>query len=105
MTSNLGTQAQVYLGISGDRPGPHLTELFGPGWGPGQAQEPLPFWQAVATACLDFWTLLGALQNATHLDRIGESLRARHCRAGVRGQSASSLLRVRVPLPSFKEDI
>lgn len=60
MTSNLGARTQVHPGISKDRLGPGLTELLGPGWGPGEAQEPLPLWPTVATAHSDFWTLLGA---------------------------------------------
>lgn len=106
MTSNLESQTEILLGTSGDRLGPGLTELLGTGWGPGQAQEPLPSRQAVTTACSDFWTLLGAsflgrvnqaLQNATHLDRMGKSLRGGHCGVGVKGQPGLSLLRVPVP--------
>lgn len=38
-----------------------------------------------------------ALQNATHLDRMGKSLRGRYCGAGMRGQSGPSLRSVPVP--------
>lgn len=95
-----------HVGTSRDRLGPGLTKLLGIGWGPGQAQGSLPSWQAVATACSDFWTLLGAsflgqvnqaLQNATHLDRMGKSLRGGHYGAGVKGQPGLSL---RVPVLS-----
>lgn len=105
MTSNLGTQAQVHLGISRDRPGPGLTELFGPGWGPGQAQEPLPFWQAVATACLDFWTLLGGLVEWHPPRQDGEEPEG----WPLQGWSERSIqiqpAACPCPLPSFKEDI
>lgn len=108
MTSNLGSRVQVHLGTSRDRVGPGFTEVLGTGSGPRQAPgAPAP----LAASChflLRFLDLPGgqlpgpvnqALQNATHLDRTGESLSLRggHCGAGVKGQPGPSLLRVLVP--------